>query len=512
MNQLPAIGKSRVWELFASWNFRKIFQIIFTVLSALIASQFILRFPADLIVFLIAGAVFLLVSLRRPEIIILLIIVILASIMFENALPLIPIPGGSFHFTDVFLLFFLFMIPFKLLTDRRFRLQRTPLDFPLLLFFLAALISAGLTIFSHPGDYTKVIRGFRPVTYYLLFFVVTNFIREKKQIRFLLNSLFIIAAVVSGLMIIQAAGGGAINLMPGQVETISLFGQVADASRITPPGCKLIFVMTIPAFCALVFAKKLLWKSGYLYLLSFIVSGLLLSYTRTFWISSLFSLFVFTLIVAKEEKKRVFASVLLTILLIGFFVSPIGFVSGKAKAFYDSMSDRFGSLFDFIMTMESSSLDWRKIENVYGRRSILQHPLLGIGLGHPYRPRVSWMDSYKKGEEWDSMSYIHNGYFWVLVVFGMSGFLPLLWFFIRFIVDGFSAWRKIKDPFERSAVIGSTLSVLGIAICNLTIPMLMNWASIVVTVTIIGLAETIIQRNEEELSESSRSKIGMNSP
>jgi len=68
----------------------------------------------------------LLIIKKKPEIGILAIVILISSIIFEEALPLIPIGVGSFHISDAILLFLLFLIPLNLLLDTRFpRRQNT---------------------------------------------------------------------------------------------------------------------------------------------------------------------------------------------------------------------------------------------------------------------------------------------------------------------------------------------------------------------------------------------------
>lgn len=489
------------WIFPASWDFRKLFQLAFGILSALIASQLIIRLSPIQIVSLTVGSFLLFISVRKPEIGIFVIIVIIASIIFESSLPLLPIPGGSFHVTDIFLLFFLLMIPFKLLTDRNFQFRRTPLDLPLLIFYVAALISAGISMFIQGLAFSTVMRSFRDVTYYLLYYVVTNFIRDKRQIRVLFSGLFGIAAFVSFAMIAQAVVGESVQLMPGRVEAAQTFDQIFDATRILPPGQILVLVMFISALCTIAFIHRPLLKSGYFYYLFLVGSAVLLTYTRHFWVSIIFSASIFLFLISRKERRRVLAWLITAIILAVLFILPFMSAGGKSKAYFDSISERFNSMFSIKKTYMSSSIEWRKIENEYAWKSISQNPLFGIGLSNKYRPQINWMD-YRK--DWDATSYIHNGYLWILVDMGLLGFLPLMWFFVRFLVRGFLNWRKIKDSMEKSAVLGCTLSVVALFLSIIVSPRLMECSSIVVIATITGLSETIIQRNKKESCEIGR--------
>jgi O-antigen ligase len=87
---------------------------------------------------------------------------------------------------------------------------------------------------------------------------------------------------------------------------------------------------------------------------------------------------------------------------------------------------------------------------------------------------------------------------------GLLGFLPFIYFYIHFLVRGFSNWRKIRDPIEKSAVIGLALSGIAFSVVNLVSPKFMEPPGMVVIATILGLSGAIIRRNEKEPQENGR--------
>jgi hypothetical protein len=84
---------------------------------------------------------------------------------------------------------------------------------------------------------------------------------------------------------------------------------------------------------------------------------------------------------------------------------------------------------------------------------------------------------------------------------GIIGFSSFFFFYLRFIKHGLSHWRNIKDSLLQSAVIGFTLSGIGILLAAIVNPMFMKWYSIVVITTMIGLTEAIIKINHVELAK-----------
>jgi len=342
-----------------------ILQYLFCIfLGFVVAKLFFVISPLFVLV-TAGGILFLLVSLFKPEIGVLAIVIIISSIIFEAALPLIPIPFGSFHATDMLLLFLLIMIPFKLFTDRNFRLSTTPLDKSLLLFYLAAIISACIAIIYFKLDFNIVIRKLRPLTYYLIYFVGTNLIREKREIKFIIKGLFGIATIVGIAMIGQAIVGQSIQLMPGRVEAARTLGQVYEATRILPPGSTLIFVVFITAVCTIAFINKPILKSRYFYILLIVGMGILLTYNRSFWVSIVFSLSIFMILISKRGKKRVIAWSVIVVILLSTLSFTFLSMGGRPKAYFISVTDRVTSLFAGEKMFYSATLEWRKIENEY---------------------------------------------------------------------------------------------------------------------------------------------------
>jgi O-antigen ligase len=488
------LKKYSIWTSPEIWNIQKIFQVIIFLGTAVILSLLVIGSSSFQIIFVPAGVFFLYIFVKKPEIGILVIIAIIASIIFESALPLLPIPGGRIHITDIILLALLLRIPFKALTDKSFRFVATPLDIPFLLFIFAAFISAGISIFKYGIDYRRIIASpLRILMYYLLFFVITNLIREKKQIRFLLGGLFGIAIVISLAMIIQAKLGESIHMMPGRVETAD---QTFQTTRIIPPGEVVIFVSFISAICAIAIVKKPLLKTIYFYYIPILGGGVILTFNRQYWASIIFSLFIFMLLISKRGKRRFISWLTLVFVSVILVILPLMRLSKTARTYSDSIVERFSSIFAVKETFSSSSLEWRKIENKYAWQSIVKHPFFGIGLWNYYRPYVGEYET-----DWTKI-FIHNGYFFVLVNMGLIGFLPLMWFYVSFLARGFSNWRKINHPIEKSVVIGYTIGGIALSLSILVEPRVMENHGIVVIATIIGLSEAIIRRNEKESIES----------
>lgn len=467
------------------------------LILGLLIGKIFLGFPIYSVVFVsLLPLLFLIRS--KPEIGILAIVILLSSIVFEGVLPQIPIGIGDLHIADSLLLALLFMIPLNLIIDKEFRIVKTRLDIPLFFFVIAVSISACIAIFCYDLDFNQTMGIVRGLTYYLLFFVVTNLIRNERQIRFLVKGLFFIGALVGIMMLVQAAIGESIQLMPGRVEKAWTLGATYEATRVLPPGQTLVYVLFITSVCLIALQKKARVKVWH-YLLVFSTGvGVTLTYNRSYWATCIFSFTIFMLLTGGQARRRVIFVLSVWLLIITVFLTLflLSNPRGRVGETIQAISARISSLFRGTELYESGSLQYRRIETEYAVKQITKHPLIGIGLGNDYRPSIFGAD--------DKLTdYIHNGYLWILLKMGLIGFLPFLWFYFGFVVRGFKNWEKMGNNYFRSLLTGFTLSGLAVLLSNLVNPMFMQWFSIVVLSIIIGLSEGIISLNEKELLKQS---------
>ena len=340
------------------------------------------------------------------------------------------------------------------------------------------------------------MRVFRILTYYLTFVVVTNLIRNKRQFIFTINGLFLIASVVGIAILAQAVIGESVQLMPGRVESAGVFGVTYSATRILPPGQTLIYVLFTTGVCLLVFGKNEHLKLRNYFIIMLTGIGVTLTYNRSYWVACILSFILIITFADPVAKKRIiiifliwFSSIMISLFILSNF-------DNRENATIVSLSDRFSSLFMGKKLYESDSLEYRKLENQYAFPQIAKNAVFGIGLSNDYRPKF-----YEVGD--DPTYYIHNGYLWILLKTGLIGLLPLLWFFLVFIIRGYKNWRKIEDNYFRSLLIGFTLSGTGVVLITFVIPMFMQWFSIIVLSTIVGISETIINFNKKQESKIS---------
>lgn len=438
---------------------------------------------------IVAGTILLAIAVARPEIGILAIVILIASIVFEDSLPLVPIGIGSLHISDVLMSFLFLTMFYRMATDGDFRIVKSPLNVPLALYVLFAVFSAFVSVKLYGVDFNEVFRILRSVSYYLIYFLVANLIREKKQVLFLVKGMFAVATVVAVVMLVQAKVGDAVKLIPGRVERSGTFDQEYAALRLLPPGQTLLYVFLIVAIC--VYSMNLhgkLLKSGYLYLIAILGAGVILTYNRTYWVAILLSICILFFLMNNESRKRLLALAGIIVFVACTF-RVIYIDNSQLQESIDAVTMRFTSLLTGDELHESSSVKARYVENGYALEQIAVHPVIGIGLGNEYRPKVFLPED-------DFTFYVHNGFIWILLNTGIIGFSLFFWFYLGFIVRSFRKYKFIKDDYMRHVVVGFMLSGIGIIPMTLYNPIFMQWFSIVVIAIIVGLTESAISWKE----------------
>ena len=447
----------------------------------------------------------------QPSLAVLLIVGTIATVFYDDTLPLFPIGVGSLQFTDVILLFLFLTILLKSNYVPGADLVRTPLDIPLALFILAALISVYVAMSSSSVDFNTSMRMFRCVFYYSLCFVVVNLIRDRKQFQFMIFGLFIIACLTALAMALQAALGDKITILPGRVELANTFNHTDGAIRVLPPGQTLVYVMFITSLSLVIFGNsRTSFPLGYWVVVICLSLGMLVSFNRSYWVGAITSIITLYLMAPTDKRRRIYGIVGSGVgtILLGVIVSVA--VGGKMMATLSAASERFDSLFTGEQLIQSNSLKLRYLENESAVRTIAKNPIFGVGLGANYRDNNLYAEYDTNREEWmdDPIKwYIHNGYLWIIVKMGFVGFLPFILFWTISLVRGIRYSRELHDPLFTacaSGFVAANLSMLAIAMVN---PVFMQWFSIVVIGVTMGLTESIF-RMDKKMKKSESTLVG----
>ncbi|MBN1283784.1 MAG: O-antigen ligase family protein [Anaerolineae bacterium] len=418
--------------------------------------------------------------LKRPELGILGILFLTSTIYDDHKLPTIEVGPGQLNLTDPVLFVLLGLIVLRALIERDFKLVRTPLDAPLWFFYGAGLVSTFVALFlTFEGfsmdRFSLAIPEIRIITYYLVFFLVTNLIRNESQLMLLLFGFYGLGTFVAVAMVAQFVLGDAVEILPGRVEELSTQNVAyAGVTRILPPGESLILIVFLASTIMLI-----LETSPLLQLILLVPSGLtgaavLLTFNRSFWLAVTIGLALLAYLVRGRDRQKLLmmgiAVGLAAIFVLVFFVFPYP-ESQMYKLIMASVAR-----FDTVLgdkVLEDPSLRWRDTEYLYAIPQILAHPVLGLGLGARYRDydsRLDWEGGF------DGRAYIHNGHLWVMLKTGLLGYAGLAWLGVLLLYHGFKHWRAVENPHLKSVVLGITLTYLTMLPANIVNPMyLQSW-------------------------------------
>jgi len=443
------------------------------------------------------GIIYILVAWYWPEFALLSILLLLATVFDENALPSLSIGVGHLIVSDLLL-----FIPIAFLLLRNWinpgvSFVHTPLDFPLLAFYSVALFSTISAIVHGTVTFNQSLGELRVVNLYLAFFIVTNLIRDEKHLHRLLNGIFVLSVLVALMMIVQYFLGDITQILPGRVETLFTAGASdPQVTRVLPPGQSLVLISSIVFPILLIVDRsspKVLLRLCLMFIVGF---ATIITFNRNFWVAFAIALLLAILLSSIPEKIRfVNISIWSLVIVIMIFILVISFSGNQAQALINGVVTRFNTLLNPQTLISESSIQWRVVESEYALPQIIAHPLIGLGLGADYRPWDSRVDFVLA--PYDQFAYIHDGHLWMVLKTGLIGYLLFIWFLFLFLQRSLKFWRKISDPFHKAMVLSFALAMIGILPATLVNPIFFEsyWTPLIGIM--MGVNEVIFRLNQE---------------
>ncbi|OQY34646.1 MAG: hypothetical protein B6243_05355, partial [Anaerolineaceae bacterium 4572_5.2] len=417
---------------------------------------------------------------------------VLTTTLFHSSVnPRISLGFGTIYLTDILLIVNLLLIGIRSFVESDFRIVKTPLDKPLLLFVGMALFATFIAIIYTPLKLRSSLHEMRIVSNYLVFFVVTNHIRDEKQQRFLINGFILLATIVGGAMILQYVLGPSVPIIPGRVEVLKTAGErYSGVTRIIPPGYLMPFISFVLLSVILLSDDVRNSNRGLLIPWALAAIGVLLTFKRQLWIGALLTFPLIALFTKRRNlSKLVRGSMTILFVAVPGFLFLYAFTGDVGPKLINSSLVRLTSLTNY--DDPNSTLSHRSYEYDYAFPQIAAHPLLGLGLGSRYRPLVPGRD----WEKYDGRAYMHNSYLWIVVKAGLLSFLPFLLLILRSLYRGFKYWRSVPDTRQGLYVLGFTLAFfLVLTTGSWASPALMEWGPPPAIGVMLGINELILKR------------------
>jgi hypothetical protein len=312
-----------------------------------------------------------------------------------------------------------FFLRYFILHDERYSLEG--MRFPLMFFFGLFLLALATGVMA---DTDAVFRkeDFKKFLFPVLMFVCTlNILNTREKITRLLTMMFWVMLVKTYL-----------------ANLYFLIGQgfpYGDAKVVfMESGDQTLIVTIIVAGIALLSERTVGWKSFFCMVwgIAPMLFALIFSYRRNALWGAVFSLGLLFLLSHGDKKLRLFkifamaglGGVLVTALLPGTGLMPTG----------ESLKTRMTSVTDWDQSSNKAHMnEWRVTV-----ADILQHPLLGLGLGSEHQPVP------ESGEI--NRHTVHNALLMLWMKMGSFALLLFLWYFYRYCKLGVTAALRYHDP------------------------------------------------------------------
>lgn len=448
---------------------------------------------AKLLVGLIGGLAFVLLTMRWPEFGILCYVALLSGLIHLGSLPALHVGPISVQISDIILMLLLGLVFLRTTAQPGFTLFSSSLMLPLLLFIGAFLLSAMNAVLVQGVGPNTVLRTARVLILWIMFIPTLQLVRNEQALRRLLIGLQIFTgALLFGVLFPNLLS----PLLYVEEVVLGTGGQASSGfTRIYYAGDMILYAMIPVTVASLGLTKKgnQLWRIG---LLSLLLYWVFKTYFRQYWLTLFVACVLLAGFLSGQERMRllkrmapvIMAGVLLVVVLMA--AQPTRF-----ERIVSPLTDRVASLGQ--NPLKEASLQWRVIETRYALQHISQRPLLGIGLGNTYRPPMESESGLTSFGDWTS-KYIENGYLYIALMMGLVGLIPFLWLCAAYLLRVLRYQHEIRDDGLRAIYLGFGAAFLGMMACNIATPTFVIGSRLVFFPLAMAISEVILRLEREK--------------
>ncbi len=442
-------------------------QVIFIALPNLFSWQLSLLVSGGL---LAAGSV--LFSVRRTLLVLLLLVIILpAKVLFALVLP------GGFRLQEGLLIAALLFAAIDLVYCRRLNLLSSAADLPVALFLLVTALSVvvGL-VYGNEGS--QILRDMRFPLYYLIFFLVTNFVDRRFALQGLLPALVLSALVVSVEYVLEFLG--AIDLSTG-----TSFVRVARLQGLSLP-LALLFIVNQLVHDPQRYGRPLL-----IGLLLPISLAFVITVGRGMWIAVGIGL-VCTLLLHYFDQPAQRRSAWRTGVL---FCGIVTAVVGTAVIFQMATGAAIGAhALDRSLTFMDYQRDARVVVRLlsYGTalEAILHHPILGHGQGATIQlPSLGYGTALYifTSSSW-TVDSLYLTLLWKMGLVGLAAFAYMAYRLLRL---AYRTFKQSDEPQVRAFTSAAVALLVGMGVMGISDASMVGGRFTLVFGTIFGMVAVV---------------------
>ncbi len=407
-------------------------QTIFTVVVSLLFLAFIIflsvsKSPLQILplIFVLAPIVFIVTFINTDAALIILIF----SMLLSPELKLAEVPARAVVVRiDDILLFVVFLswLAKMAINKELGLLRRTPLN-PLIIAFIAVcIVSTALGILTgHIQPLKSSFYILKYVEYFMLYFLVTNNIRDKEQIKTFVAA-FLITCALTSVYAIATVGVGRAT---GPFEGLS-----GEANTL---GGYLVLLFAIVSGIFL-YSPSRRWRFFCAALACLIIPPFLFTLSRGSYLAFIFM--YLTLIILTRKKRLLLIGTLILAIIILPAILPTRVTDRITKTFIPGKV--YTPLGTRIVLDESAAArveTWKTVFEKWKKRPFLGYGVTGVGFVDTQYPRVF-------GET------------------GIIGFLIFIWLMAAIFRYGFYAFNNVEDDWVRGLTLGFLAGFIGLLI------------------------------------------------
>lgn len=331
-------------------------------------------------------------------------------------------------------------------TRPSFRMPRSAFD----LLFIAYLAVGVISVAGSVSVVAAVRALFRQLSYFLLFYIVLDMVRDRARLYRLVAAVMLGAAVVALYGIAQYIVGPSEQIgVAGQGLASSVRGRVYS-TQDNPNFLSEYLILLIPVAVAMVFRRG--WWFGRLFYLGtagVMMITLLLTFTRAGWVGFGVGMIVFF---ALYNWRYLW---LLAAAGAGAVVALPGAVQ------------RFTSIVNFVSGSGGFRLQLFRTAAVM----IRDRPVFGVGIGNYLTAYPRVIERYPTYDVGFAEYSSHNSFLTVTAEMGFVGLFVFVWIVLRALRQAISGWFHLRDEGDRLlslGIAGGMIAFLTQSVSNVT--------------------------------------------
>jgi hypothetical protein len=288
--------------------------------------------------------------------------------------------------------------------------RKSPINKAIFAYCAIAILSTTLGVIR--GD-VKILAGFffvlKMIEYFVLFFLVLNYLEDEKEIHALLTIMLLVWGIVTVYGLFQAVTGGdiAAPFEGSRAEKNTLSGYLVLLGSI--------------AGGLLIRNEKAGENKWLLLLLAAAFVVLLLSVSRSGWIAGLTAFLI--LFLNSKKKGNIVLLICIVVLIFPFFIPEA--VLQRLEFTFHQHSDYAAQVKLGGLKLDTST-SARFFDYLLVLRKFVNHPLMGYGI--------------------TGFSFLDGQFFRTLAEMGLMGFCALIWLFVTVHNSILRAVRELKTP------------------------------------------------------------------